>query len=298
MKCLNVNFVDLTGNNPNTFLWEFGDGIISTSQNPSHIFDSAGVYDVTFTTIFSGQCTSSVTFPNKLEVFANPIVSFLTDTILGCSLPYDVSFYNNTIGANHWHWDFGDGNTLSDQSATTQQHSYTTNSGSPFTVTLTAKNHNAEVSGSKGSFSTFKWEDMVVVYTNAPIPAFTYEYTQRDTSTVGPASALDTTINVDESTTTGSSQPVTYDVTTSQFTTHWMLSFSDGTTYPSSATTGQTGATLESNWEVYASTKTYAKTWENLTQDTAFTATLYCYSTTTGSPDEFLLGSVGSVVVL
>ena len=191
----------------------------------------------------------------------------------------------NTYDATRYDWDFGDGNTLSNQSATTQQHSYTTNSGSPFTVTLTAKNHNAEVSGSKGSFSTFKWEDMVVVYTNAPIPAFTYAYTQRDTSSIGPTSALNATINVDESSSAGDSQPVTYDVTASQFTTHWMLSFSDGTTYPTSATTGQTGATLEANWEVYASTKDYDKTWSSITQDTNFTATLYCYSTTTDPTD-------------
>ena len=191
----------------------------------------------------------------------------------------------NTYDATRYDWNFGDGNTLSNQTATTQQHNYTTNVGSPFTVTLTAKNHNTGVTGSKGSFSTFKWVDMVVVYTNAPIPAFTYQYTQRDTSTVGPTSALSATINVDESTTSGSSQPITYNVTTSQYTTHWMLSFSDGTTYPSSATTGQTGSTLESNWEVYATTKIYAKTWTSITQDTNFTATLYCYSSTTDPSD-------------
>jgi gliding motility-associated-like protein len=110
---LNVNFVDLTANTPNTFLWNFGDGIISTLQNPSHVFDSAGIYDITFTTSFSGQCSRSITFPSKIQVFASPVVSFITDTILGCSVPYDVLFTDNTIGATHWHWDFGDGNLSS-----------------------------------------------------------------------------------------------------------------------------------------------------------------------------------------
>jgi gliding motility-associated-like protein len=107
---LNVNFSDVTNNNPNTFLWEFGDGAISTLQNPIHIFDSVGIYDITLTTSISGQCATSVIFPAEIEVFAKPVVSFVSNTILGCSIPFSVAFTDNTIDVVSWSWDFGDGN--------------------------------------------------------------------------------------------------------------------------------------------------------------------------------------------
>jgi len=45
---LTVQFTDLSGNNPTSWLWEFGDGGISTSQDPSHVF-SAGIWTVRLT---------------------------------------------------------------------------------------------------------------------------------------------------------------------------------------------------------------------------------------------------------
>lgn len=41
-----VNFVDLSGNNPTQWLWNFGDGAVSTSQNPTHTYSNSGTYNV------------------------------------------------------------------------------------------------------------------------------------------------------------------------------------------------------------------------------------------------------------
>ena len=41
-----VNFVDLSTETPSSWLWDFGDGNISTQQNPTHTFSSNGVYKV------------------------------------------------------------------------------------------------------------------------------------------------------------------------------------------------------------------------------------------------------------
>ena len=41
-----VQFTDLSGNNPTSWNWDFGDGDSSTSQNPQHIYESAGIYSV------------------------------------------------------------------------------------------------------------------------------------------------------------------------------------------------------------------------------------------------------------
>ena len=45
---LTVQFTDLSGNNPTSWLWEFGDGTTSTSQNPSHVF-TYGIWTVRLT---------------------------------------------------------------------------------------------------------------------------------------------------------------------------------------------------------------------------------------------------------
>jgi gliding motility-associated-like protein len=108
---LSVIFSDETTNSPNTFLWDFVDGSTSILQNPTHIFDTAGVYDITLTTSISSQCSTSIIFPAEIEIFSKPIISFTSDTILGCSIPFNVSFTDNTINAVNWSWDFGDGNS-------------------------------------------------------------------------------------------------------------------------------------------------------------------------------------------
>ena len=41
-----VQFTDLTGGNPTNWLWGFGDGNTSNEQNPYHVYDSAGIYNI------------------------------------------------------------------------------------------------------------------------------------------------------------------------------------------------------------------------------------------------------------
>ena len=108
---LDVVFTDVTINNPDTWLWDFGDGTTSTIKNPSHTYLNAGVYDITLTTSLSGQCLTSLVFPAKIDVFENPDVNFITDTTYACSAPFDVLFTNNTANASNCLWDFGDGQT-------------------------------------------------------------------------------------------------------------------------------------------------------------------------------------------
>ncbi len=41
-----VQFTDKSAGNPTSWKWEFGDGSISTEQNPAYTYDSTGSYDV------------------------------------------------------------------------------------------------------------------------------------------------------------------------------------------------------------------------------------------------------------
>jgi len=46
---LTVRFTDTSTGDPDTWLWEFGDGETSSEQNPEHTYVNAGIYDVTLT---------------------------------------------------------------------------------------------------------------------------------------------------------------------------------------------------------------------------------------------------------
>ena len=51
---LTVQFLDETTHEPNSWLWDFGDGTTSGSPNPQHTYDSVGLYTVSLTC--TNQC--------------------------------------------------------------------------------------------------------------------------------------------------------------------------------------------------------------------------------------------------
>lgn len=123
-----IQFTDLsiTGN-PNdpitSWYWTFGDGTSSTQQNPSHLYISPGTYSVTLTVSTSDGCTNnSVTAPFIINAYSYPVAAFsINSTTL--SIPYDsLKCTNQSISANSYLWNFGDGGT---STATHPSHMYT-----------------------------------------------------------------------------------------------------------------------------------------------------------------------------
>lgn len=55
-----VQFTDLTTNEPNSWLWTFGDGITSRDQNPSHTYTADSTYSVTLK-VTRGRSESQIT---------------------------------------------------------------------------------------------------------------------------------------------------------------------------------------------------------------------------------------------
>ena len=54
-----VTFTDTSTNTPTSWLWDFGDGINSTAQNPVHTYSVAGTYNVTLTATNSAGSNTS-----------------------------------------------------------------------------------------------------------------------------------------------------------------------------------------------------------------------------------------------
>ncbi|HSG98633.1 MAG TPA: PKD domain-containing protein [candidate division Zixibacteria bacterium] len=137
---LQVNFTDLSSNNPDTWSWNFGDGNGSSVQNPSHTYTSAGTYTVTLT---ASNCAGSdvATQVNYITVNAppctetTPVAAFSGSPTSG-DAPLQVNFSDlSSNNPSAWSWNFGDGN-----GSTAQNPSHTYTSAGTYTVTLTASN--------------------------------------------------------------------------------------------------------------------------------------------------------------
>jgi len=107
-----VVFANHTDTRYSVFSWDFGDGSPTDEQNynPSHIFSSAGTYEVRLT-IFDGsrECSSESMLPVRVNsVFQ---ANFTTEVAEAACEPALVKFVNHTEGADTWHWEFTDGTT-------------------------------------------------------------------------------------------------------------------------------------------------------------------------------------------
>jgi len=136
---LKVSFTDLSSagsGNIASWLWDFGDGNTSTSQNPGyHIYSSPGTYNVSLDVTDANGCTSSVILSAYIYVDQPPAVSFSAPSTFGCSPPFTVNFSSSVSPSSPYDtyfWEFGDGTT-----GTGQDPTKTYSSTGSYTVTLT-----------------------------------------------------------------------------------------------------------------------------------------------------------------
>ena len=106
-----ILFADLTPNSLDSWVWDFGDGTISTLQNPTHMFSSSGNFDISLTTSIQGECVETKTMTNYIEVFPDPDIIFTSNENYSCDVPFLVQFDDNTINANSWKWTFENGDS-------------------------------------------------------------------------------------------------------------------------------------------------------------------------------------------
>lgn len=129
---ISISFTDTTSTPVDRWLWDFGDGNTSTQQNPDHTYSDTGYFNIQLI-VWNNGCQDTLTKTNYIHI-KPPIASFLAR--YDCSTPYLRTFTDYSIGADEWYWDFGDGNTSTDQNTV---HTYS--SPGTYTVTLTVTNH-------------------------------------------------------------------------------------------------------------------------------------------------------------
>jgi PKD repeat protein len=132
---LSVQFTDRSSCNPTSWLWDFGDGTpTSNQQNPAHVYDAAGVFDVTLT-VSTANSSDSLTIPAAVTVTKRPVAAFSSDSTTICSGDAVQFTDESSNEPTAWLWDFGDGTV-----STEQNPSHTYSSVGIFTVSLSAIN--------------------------------------------------------------------------------------------------------------------------------------------------------------
>lgn len=94
-----------------TFQWNFGNGVTSTNQNDSVVFNASTFQDTTYTIklkAFSEHGCVDSAF-KTITVHPKPQVKFTPDFTTGC-FPLTVNFTNQTINGSSYFWNFDDGN--------------------------------------------------------------------------------------------------------------------------------------------------------------------------------------------
>lgn len=108
-----VSFKDFTRNNPTDWLWDFGDGEITTTREPVHYFAEVGNYTVTLTA-YNAAATDGVnkTKEHYIEVTTNPIAGFVAKSKGGILPPgVEIEFVDTSLNTEGvaYGWVFGDG---------------------------------------------------------------------------------------------------------------------------------------------------------------------------------------------
>jgi gliding motility-associated-like protein len=110
---LTTQFTDQTTPAATSWLWDFGNGVTSTLQNPTNVYAGYGSYQVSLTASTSSGCATKVTKPGFVNV-AKPIVTITNAPAYGCA-PFS---YTPTIsvvavdGVASYAWDMGNGFTF------------------------------------------------------------------------------------------------------------------------------------------------------------------------------------------
>lgn len=119
---------NIPGKSLNKWLWDFGDGTVSTEQNPKHIFSASGPFVVKLSVGLDEGCMSDA-LPKTIIIGPKITTNFAVD-LIGC-INKQLTFEDKSLvesGATivKWHWDFGDNTPIpADQSLAIVHHTYT-----------------------------------------------------------------------------------------------------------------------------------------------------------------------------
>ena len=106
---LTVQFFNKSLNANSAFTWDFGDGNVSTHENPRHTFYEPGEYTVELSTV--GPDGSTVTSDTTILVHDLPVADFDVSPYKVYIPEQHLQCYNMSIDGDRYLWEFGDDST-------------------------------------------------------------------------------------------------------------------------------------------------------------------------------------------
>lgn len=115
-----INNTTLAGQD---FFWSFGDGTTSTEVNPVHLYNDTGTYIIKLVAIDTTTCNKIDSTSMTIVVHSKPTAGF-TDQPIPPEYNKPTIFFNNSVGADHFIWYFGDDDSTAKSSMDTVIHQY------------------------------------------------------------------------------------------------------------------------------------------------------------------------------
>jgi len=134
---LTISFFDSSINNPDNWLWIFGEEGTSSDESPVFTFNTPGYHTITLITSnkYGSDTLIKKNFLHVLEPVILPTASFTAECLSGTT-PLKVSFIDKSSGEpTNWKWKFGDG-----YESISQNPIHTYNQPGEYTVVLIAAN--------------------------------------------------------------------------------------------------------------------------------------------------------------
>lgn len=106
-----VDFTETSALNNATvvnWLWNFGDGNFTYTQNPTHTYNDSGSYYVDLQLTTSDGCIFADTLNFPIVVYPKPVSDFTYAPQPVTILQPEVTFTDQSSGAMYWEYDFGD----------------------------------------------------------------------------------------------------------------------------------------------------------------------------------------------
>jgi gliding motility-associated-like protein len=105
-----VTFNNLSNPIDNSYdiFWDFGDGNTSTALNPTHIYETEGIFTVSLEIVSPIGCITDTIFENLIEIVPPPIADFYCEPDILSNLQPFSGFFDQSIDAAHWEWHVDD----------------------------------------------------------------------------------------------------------------------------------------------------------------------------------------------
>jgi gliding motility-associated-like protein len=113
---LSVNFSADVSNNT-SYTWQTSNQLNATGAQANLEFDMNGSFSVSLTATLNG-CTSTTTISNMIAVDNYPIAAFEPSSQVFTEPNQSLSFWNSSVGATSYVWNFGDGGSSNDEAPT------------------------------------------------------------------------------------------------------------------------------------------------------------------------------------